>query len=404
MTKTKLIQTWRRAPAALCIAHFAFCISNHPSSLDAQPSPDPPPVLIGLLLPPDETEAAGLRRGVQLGVDRANQSPGAKVSLLVRGRVGQWGTDGEEAGRMVLNDGARGLIAPPGGAPSHLALQVAGRTATPVVSLCPDSSVVGTGIPWMVRIVPNTGDEARLLFATFKTNRVVPCPPRVGRPGVYAANPAGRAFRWGALVPNERAGREATSDLRQAAAATSCPLENPVEVSPKLQHLSEITKHVLAPQPDGILLWLEATLAGRLAKSLRAAGFKGQFAGPSRLQTADFTTNAGHAAQGFVLPSSVLDTASQSVAARFAADYAQQFGTEPDPTARAAYDAAVLLTDLLRNSGDHSARRAFPITSEQPGASGNLKFDRNGNRLLSLELLQFRDGRFTPFAGTNAHQ
>jgi ABC-type branched-subunit amino acid transport system substrate-binding protein len=363
---------------------LALALTTDSALLRAEEAAGAPPILIGLLLPPEEAEAASLRRGVQLGVDHANRLPGAKVSLLVRGRVGQWGADGEEAGRMVLDDGARGLIAPPGGAPSHLALQVAGRTATPVISLCPDSSVVGAGIPWMVRIVPGTRDEARMLFAAFRTNA------------------AGHPFRWSALVPNERAGREAASDLRYAAEAAGCSLDRPVEVSPKLKDFSEIGKPVLATQPDGIVLWLDAPLAGGLVKSLRAAGFNGQLAGPGRLESAGFTTQAGKAAEGFVLPSPVRDAASQSVAARFAAEYRQQFGNEPDTTTRMAYDAAVLLTDLLRKSGDNPSRRAFPITGEQPGASGSLKFDRNGNRLVPLELLQFRDGRFIPFAGENA--
>ena len=59
------------------------------------------------------------------------------------------------------------------------ALTTQPSTATPVISLYPDSSVVGAGIPWMVRIVPATRDEARLVFANFRTN------------------PAGRPFRWG---------------------------------------------------------------------------------------------------------------------------------------------------------------------------------------------------------------
>lgn len=281
---------------------------------------------------------------------------------------------------MVLDDHARGLIAPPGGAASHLALQVAGRTTTPVISLCPDSSVVGAGIPWMVRIVPSTDDEARLLFSSFRTD------------------PPGRTFRWVALVSNERAGRETAKDLRQAGTAMSCPLDQPVEVSPQLQDFADFTKQMLATRPDGILFWLEATLAGRLAKSLRAAGFKGQFAGPSHLQSPVFTTNAGSAAEGFVLPSPVLDPVSQSVAVRFATVHRQRFGSEPDTMTRMAYDAAVLLTDQLRKSGDSPSRSVFPITSEQPGASGRLKFDRNGNRLVPLELLQFRDGCFTPLA------
>jgi len=105
---------------------------------------------------------------------------------------------------MVLDEEVAGLIAPPGGAPSHLVLQVAGRTAVPVVSLCSDSSVTGAGIPWMIRIVPAAIDEARALFT-----------------GVVGESP-GRGLRWAALVPTERAGREAASDLAKAAGAAGC--------------------------------------------------------------------------------------------------------------------------------------------------------------------------------------
>jgi branched-chain amino acid transport system substrate-binding protein len=205
------------------------------------------------------------------------------------------------------------------------------------------------------------------------------------------------------LVSTERAGREATSDLHQVAEAVSCLLDRPVEVSPKLKDFSEIGKQVMATQPDGILLWLDPTLAGTLTKSLRASGFTGQLAGPSRLQSTGFITNAGSATEGFLLPSPILDPASQSVAARFAVVYHHRFGDEPDATSRAAYDAVVLLADLLRKSGNNPPHLAFPITSEQLGASGRLKFDRNGNRIVPLELLKFREGCFTPFRGYNSH-
>src|ERR1700690_264550 len=67
-------------------------------------------LVIGLLVPPEEPEAASLRDGATLGVELANQSPGPRVSLVIRGRIGQWGADGVEAARMVTDDGALGLI------------------------------------------------------------------------------------------------------------------------------------------------------------------------------------------------------------------------------------------------------------------------------------------------------
>jgi branched-chain amino acid transport system substrate-binding protein len=357
-----------------------------PISLPADDATNQPRIVIGVLLPPEEAEAVSLRQGVELGVDEANKAPGAKASVLVRGRVGQWGTDGEEAGHMVLNEGARGLIAPPGGAPSHLALQVSGRTATPVISLCSDTSVTTAGIPWMVRLVPSTEEEAQLIFSSFKE-----------------AKP-GHSFRWAALVPEERAGREAAKDLHKAAQRTESPLSEPVRIASKMGDLSKVLAPVIAGQPDGVLLWQDPAFAGLLAKSLRTAGYKGMLAGPSHLRSASFVSAAGDAATGCVMPSPVLDSASQRALAGFSAEYRRHYADEPDLTACMAYDSAVLLIDVLRRSGDRPPHALFPLKGEWSGASGRLKFSPKGDRIVPLELLEFRSGRFVPFARQIAHQ
>ena len=338
-----------------------------------------PPLRIGLLLPPEEPDAASLRQGVLLGVDHANATLGDKVDLLIRGRMGQWGADGEEAGRMVIDDAVRGLIAPPGGAPSHLALQVSGRTATPVISLCPDSSVTRAGIPWMACLAPGTSNEARLIFTTFKAAKRRPF------------------SHWGALVPDERAGRETAKDLRKSAEAAGCRLDNPIQVPAGLADFTAVLKLVLAARPDGILLWHNPATAGRLAKSLRAAGYAGHFAGPDRLQNPDFVWAAGEAAQGVVCPQPVLDYASQLIHDQFAVDYRRRFESAPTLTACLAYDAARLLIDMLRTAGEQPPYRAFPLRREQPGASGRLKFDPAGNRIFPLELVVFQSGHFARF-------
>jgi len=95
----------------------------------AENSTESSSIVIGLLLPPEEAAAVSLRQGVLLGVELANEAAGARASVVIRGREGQWGADAVEVARMVTEDGVRGLIAPAGGAPSHLTLQVAGRTA-----------------------------------------------------------------------------------------------------------------------------------------------------------------------------------------------------------------------------------------------------------------------------------
>jgi len=354
---------------------IAICLLLLGAPLTGQAS-DPAPLRIGLLLPPEEAEAASLRQGVALAAEHANQAPGPRVEVVVRGRPGQWGADGDEAARMALDDEVGGLIAPPGGAASHLTLQVAGRTAIPVVSLCPDSSVTQAGIPWMVRMVPRNDEEAKLLFTT-TTNATSPTPRHCA-----------------AVVPDGRAGREVSADLARAAQTRSVRLDKPVEISTNLVGLAEVCTLVLKARPDGILLWLDPVPAGRLAKALRQAGFKGLLAGPSRLCSSAFTLEAGSAAEGVLVPGIVPDSTAAAAGERFWQGYRERYKAEPASTAAFAYDAALLLSEVLRKWEGQPPPRGFLPTNALAGATGLLRFDSDGNRVLKLQLLVCRDGRF----------
>ena len=362
----------RPALAALVLMAGMACLCAGGTSADSTN------LVIGLLVPPEEPEAASLRDGVTLGVEQANQSPGPRVSLVIRGRAGQWGADGVEAARMVTDDGALGLIAPPDGAASHLVLQVSGRTAVPVVSLSPDSSVTQTGVPWMVRIVPRTVEEATTLFT-----------------GLHAG-------RWTAVIPDERAGREAARDLNEAATNSGCIIEESIEVAPAFTNEARLGKKILAKHPDAVLLWLDPARAGRLAKVLRAAGFAGTLAGPGWLRSADFAKTAGDM-EGLIVPGPILGKDAVTAFQNFTRDFRGRFGREPDATAAAACDAATLLIHILRQTGSRPAHEAFPIGFSFAGASGILSFDSQGNRKVNLQLFKAHGGQFIP-AGAGANE
>jgi branched-chain amino acid transport system substrate-binding protein len=335
-------------------------------------------LVIGLLVPPEEPGAASLRDGATLGVEQANQSPGSRVRLVIRGRTGQWGADGVEAARMVTDDGALGLIAPPDGAASHLVLQVSGRTAVPVISLSADSSVSHTGVPWMARIVPRTVEEAKTLFT-----------------GI-------RAGHWVAVIPDGRAGREVARDLNEAATNSGCSIEKTIEVNPSFTNTARLGKQILTNHPDAVLLWLDPKTAGTLAKALRAAGFAGTLAGPGRLRSVDFAAAAGGAMEGLKVPGPVLEKDAVTAFQHFSDAFRRRFGREPDATAAAAYDAATLLIHILRQTGDRPAHKVFPIGFSLAGASGILSFDSQGNRKVNLQLFKAHGGQFIP-AGAGAN-
>ena len=342
-------------------------------------SADSTNLVIGLLVPPEEPAAASLRDGATLGVELANHPPGPQVRLIIRGRTGQWGADGVEAARMVTDDGALGLIAPPDGAATHLVLQVSGRTAVPVISLCADSSVTRTGVPWVVRIVPCTIDEAKTLFT-----------------GIHASH-------WVAVIPDGRAGREAARDLNEAATNSGCAIGKIIEVNPSFTNVARLGKQILANHPDAVLLWLDPATAGKLAKTLRTAGFAGTVAGPGRLRSADFAAAAGDTMEGFIVTAPVLEKDATITFQHFTDAFRARFGHEPDATAAAAFDAVTLLIHLLRQPGDRPAHEAFPISFSLAGATGILSFDSQGNRKVNLQLFKAQGGQFIP-AGAGANK
>ena len=332
------------------------------------------PLVVGLLLPPDEPEAVSIRQGTLAAAEEANEGPGPRVRIVVRGKKGPWGSDASEAALLVMDDGASALIAPTGGAASHLVLQVSGRTALPVATLCPDASVTKASIPWMVRVAPSTLDEARAIFG-----------------GVPAA-------RWLAIVPAGRAGREARSDLMSAASAASAAGGAPVgtrsivkgvETEDGVISGASLRDILSSIHPEAILLWLPPAAAGRLARALRGAGFGGPLAGPGSLASGIFASEAGAYAEGVLVPS----VAPGSTSAAFEARYRRLFGAEADPAAANAHDAALLLIRTVRKASPAEPRLAFTGDEALPGATGPLTFDRHGNRLVRLELFRYQGGR-----------
>ena len=307
------------------------------------------PIVIGLLLPPDEPEAESIRRGARVAIEEAN-AEGTFVRLAVRGRKGVWGSDAPEAARLVEEDEAVALIAPPDGAGTHLVLQIAGRTGVPIASLCPDLSVTRTAIPWIVRVAPSGAEEARALFE------------------------AQRISRWLAVVPQGRAGREAARDLASVCGSRSLTVVEEGRGAP-------LERRVLDGRIEGVLLWLAPEPAARIARALRSAGFQGTLAGPSHLATRSFRAAAGVATEGFIVAVPRREPGSETA---FATRFRSLFGEEPDPSALLAHDAATLLIRLVASSGAEGARRAFPLTRSIPGASGSLAFDGHGNRLVTL--------------------
>jgi ABC-type branched-subunit amino acid transport system substrate-binding protein len=339
-------------------------------------------VTLGLVAPPSEPDSTSLLRGVQLAVAEANETGDAPVGLEVRSENGQWGTVGNDAVVLVCNRHVDAIVSPSDGAATHLILQVSGRTRVPVASVCADSSVTDAGVPWAIRVVPRTDQEAGTLFAA-------------------AQRPDRPALHWWAVVSTGRPGRVVRRDLEMAARATATRLDQIVDAGEPKTDLASLVPTIVAAAPDGVLLWLPPSRAGTLAAALRAAGYGGRLAGPSPLDSPAFVTAAGAAATGVLVAEFRADADLRARADQFERQFRQRYDAKPDFSAAAAYDAARVLIETLRRAGDAESYRQFPVALPTAGVTGVLHFDNSGNRTDALHVLSCQEGRFVPFSPTD---
>ena len=332
---------------------------------------------IGLLVPADNAEAEILVRGATLGIKAANERPGVKVELAVRGKPGQWGTEGDEAAVLALDEEVAGIISPPDGAAAHQVLQIAGRTRIPVISLCSDTSVTGAGVPWARRIVPSQTEEALAIFEGIKR--------------LAGANAPRRCL---AVLPPERSGREAARDLTTAAATVHLPTPDSVAVRSEGDQWKSLVDQALANSPDGVLLWLPPAAAARVARYARDRGFKGWLAGPNRLASPRFFESAGSAAENLVIAAIDEQGCAVGLRQRFDRDYRTQFHADPDALSRMAHDAVLVLAHWIRDPHRERTLRTWPGGGDQDGVTGPLRFDPTGGRILPLVAQIWREGAF----------
>jgi branched-chain amino acid transport system substrate-binding protein len=337
----------------------------------------PPQVALGLVVPPSEPDSTSLLHGVQLAVSEANEDGQPPVSLDVRSEEGQWGTAGNDAVILVSEGHVDAIIAPSDGATNHLILQVSGRTQVPVASLCSDSSVTDAGVPWAVRVVPRTDQEAESLFTS-------------------ARRTEGSPFHWWAVVPAGHSGRGVRHDLERAASATATHLDQVLDASDAKTDLASRVRLIVAAAPGGVLMWLPPSQAGTFAAALRSAGYGGRLAGPSPLDAPAFFATAGAAATGVQVTDFRPDAGLHARLGTFEHRFLGRFAVKPDFSAAAAYDAARVLIETLRRAEKGAGNRQFPLALPTDGVTGILHFDKSGNRTDALQVLTCQDGRFVP--------
>ncbi len=353
---------------------------------------EPRPITLGLIAPPTQPNSTSLIRGVQLAVDAANATRRGSVELAVRAESGQWGSVGNDAVVLITERHVDAMITSADGADAHLILQVSGRTRIPVASICPDSSVTGAGVPWAVRVVPRTDQEAEALFVATAARAGNTAANGVTSPTARSGSPS----HWWAVIPPGRAGRAIRRDLETAARVAKTPVDRFLECTAARADVTSLAQAIIGGEPDGVLLWVPATDASALVVALRTGGFSGWIVGPNALAAPKFIAAAGRAADGLLVAAFRADPDLRTSAEKFMVHYQGKYDEAPDFTAVAGYDAANLLIQSLLHRTESDTHRPFSPAASVAGVSAPMHFDAAGNRTGELQILICQHGQFVP--------
>ncbi len=149
--------------------------------------------------------------------------------------------------------------------------------------------------------------------------------------------------------------------------------------------------------PDAIFVPGYYTEVGLIARQAKELGLKAPLMGGDGWDSSKLTEIGGEAINGSFFSNhySPEDTAPQ--VQKFIADYKAMFGSVPDGLAAMGYDAAIVLFDAMKKSGDLSPvkmREALAVLKDFQGVTGKITMDKNRNPVKSAVVLKVEGANF----------
>jgi branched-chain amino acid transport system substrate-binding protein len=327
-------------------------------------------IRLGVAVPADSTGGRSVQRGVALAVEEFNRAGGVggrRVELEVR-------DDGGAADRAIavaaeLRDDPR-VAAVIGHVNSSTTLAAAGVYNDP-----------GNGV---LEISP-AASSPRLSAAGPWTFRVSPTDLAYG-PAI-ARWLAGRGVRRAAvLYLNDEYGRPLAESFAAAFAAGGGTVVARDPFLPEVLEDDEAMRAYLARAlgrgMEALVIGGTADNARRIVPAARRAGHRGIIIGADGLLGLE---ESGAAVDGTFLSAAFFADSRSPEAARFVRSYAERWGELPNADGALAYDAARVVLRALAEGG--TGRREVrdyvagigTATPPYQGATGSIRFDRNGD-------------------------
>ena len=341
-------------------------------------------VAIGLLVPaqnsPDWLEGRGMKLGIELATEEANVEGGIggrPIRLLEHEDLPVWGASSNAIVRMAYEQEVWAIVGSVSGDSSHIAIRVALKAQVPVMNTATsDPTFTETGIPWAFRCVADDRQQsyalAQLMFVEMGLQRVA------------------------ILRSNDRYGRFGVGELRDAARRVGRPIVAEAQWRSDREDFNALVQRILRARPDGVVLWGSPAEAATALRLLRASDEEVPVFAPARLAFDRFLAEAGDAAEGMVVATTLNPTSDRSEWRQFQDRFQQRYGELPDAPAAHGYDGMTMLIEAIRSAGLNRVRirNELAAVSEYQGVSGRIVFDNTFNDVGPVYLGTVEDGSF----------
>jgi branched-chain amino acid transport system substrate-binding protein len=343
-------------------------------------------VTIGLLAPmhgPDSAEGEALVAAANMALKDSTQRPlpgGRHVELAIGDESGPaWGHVSDVILQLVLQKNVLALITSTDGTDTHVSEQVGNRIGVTILTLSNDATTTQIDIPWIFRVGPSDAQQAQSIAQN-----------------IYRKRGLNKVM---VIFSEDHDGRGGVAAMRQAAISLGAEVPEEMALDPLRPDFASVVTSIRNISPRAIVLWTRADAAATLLSLLHAAGVSA---------TVYLSQQSAQAGSGLTLTPTwgneeddsnspfawTITARAEDTAMRkgFATRYFQQTGRPPSAAAAEAYDAVCLTVHALRAAGPNRARIRDQLarTRDYSGASGTIRFDREGNNTTQVHLVALR--------------
>ncbi|MBE9512315.1 MAG: ABC transporter substrate-binding protein, partial [Bacteroidetes bacterium] len=333
-------------------------------------------IKIGLVIP--DPEALAAKHGAELAIREANRKggyEGRQFHLVIRSTEGPWGTGSKVSVNLVFDEEVVTLMGSLDGRNAHLVEQVATKTRIALLSAwATDITLSQAFIPWYFRCVPNDDQQAFALIQEIYKKRKITSVAIIGTED-YDSRFAVRSFIQ-------------TTDSMKIAAPRQLLYRS------SAQDFQMVAQDIDQYDIEAVVLFGKPALASDIMPLLQQKNKDLIIFGS--LSIMDNQKASGpdwNILEGTYLVSSGHWFTEKGIA--FQKEFQKVYGYQPGPVAAYAFDGINVIIEVIKKAGPDRDKiiDAFSKIDYKAGITGEIQFDKNGNRTGKVGLMRIKDGK-----------